>query len=213
MPNVENDFDREKHVFHSPKYRSVVQEALTFFVNTPVHSLPPPERFIGAGVYALYYMGDSPSYLQIAEQNRKTRVLPRYVGKAVPPGWRTARTHGSESADLRGRLAEHSRSIQDVKGLNISDFKCRFVILEKTEGDLVVPVEAELIRKYQPVWNTVVDGFGNHDPGSGRYNQAPSEWDVLHPGRSWAERLTGKPPVLQDIHAKLKSYYSHERLS
>ena len=213
MPNVENDFDREKHVFHSPKYRSVVQEALTFFANTPVHPLPPPERFIGAGVYALYYMGDSPLYLQIAEQNRKTGVLPIYVGKAVPPGWRTARTRGSESEDLRGRLAEHSKSIQDVKGLNISDFKCRFVILEDAEGDLVVPLEAELIRKYQPVWNTVVDGFGNHDPGSGRYNQAPSEWDVLHPGRSWAKRLTGKPPVLQNIHDKLRSYFSHERLS
>jgi hypothetical protein len=212
MPNVENDFDREKHVFHSPKYRSVVQEALTFFTNTPVHALPPPERFIGAGVYALYYMGDSPLYLQIADQNLKTGVLPIYVGKAVPRGWRTARTRRRESEDLRGRLAEHSRSIQDVKGLNISDFKCRFVILEDAEGDLVVPLEAELIRKYQPVWNTVVDGFGNHDPGSGRYNQAPSEWDVLHPGRSWAKRLTGKPPVLQNIRDKLRSYFSHERL-
>lgn len=39
------------------------------------------------------------------------------------------------------------------------------------------------------IWNTTVTGFGNHDPGSGRYNQARSSWDVLHPGRPWADRL------------------------
>ncbi|MBN1176697.1 MAG: Eco29kI family restriction endonuclease [Dehalococcoidales bacterium] len=72
----------------------------------------------------------------------------------------------------------------------------------------VAPVEAELIRKYEPVWNTIIDGFGNHDPGSGRYNQAPSEWDVIHPGRLWASRLTGKPPALQDIIAKLNDHLS-----
>lgn len=45
----------------------------------------------------------------------------------------------------------------------------------RVESDLVVPVEAELIRKYRPLWNTIIDGFGNHLAGSGRYNQARSE--------------------------------------
>ena len=77
-------------------------------------------------------------------------------------------------------------------------------ILEGLESDLVVPVEAELIHRYRPLWNCVVDGFGNHDPGKGRYNQARSEWDVLHPGRPWADRLTGKSPRMKDILAKIE---------
>lgn len=78
------------------------------------------------------------------------------------------------------------------------------MILEGIESDLVVPVEAELIRQYTPLWNTVIDGFGNHDPGSGRYNQARSEWDVLHPGRPWAKRLTGTSPVRKDVIEKVR---------
>lgn len=80
------------------------------------------------------------------------------------------------------------------------------MILDDVEGDLIVPVEAELIRKYTPLWNTVVDGFGNHDPGSGRYNQAKSEWDMLHPGRNWAERLTGEASKLEHIVAKVEKF-------
>jgi Eco29kI restriction endonuclease. len=57
------------------------------------------------------------------------------------------------------------------------------------ESNLIGTVEAGLIRYYTPIWNTLVDGFGNHDPGKGRYNQAKSDWDVLHAGRPWADRL------------------------
>ncbi len=78
------------------------------------------------------------------------------------------------------------------------------MILSGVESDLVVPVEAELIRRHRPLWNTVVDGFGNHDPGAGRYNQARSEWDVLHPGRLWAERLRGESPRREDVIAKVR---------
>jgi len=35
----------------------------------------------------------------------------------------------------------------------------------------------------------VIDGLGNHDPGAGRYNQQRSPWDVIHPGRPWAQKL------------------------
>lgn len=80
------------------------------------------------------------------------------------------------------------------------------MILSGIEGDLVVPVEAELIRRHKPLWNTVVDGFGNHDPGSGRYDQAKSEWDILHPGRLWAKRLKGKSPRLEEILCKIAGY-------
>lgn len=199
-------FDPDLHTFRSPEFQSVVEDAIRFFDRTPVHALPPPVRFIRSGVYGLYYVGDYRLYAKIAEQNRSDLVQPIYVGKAVPPGWRTARAKDSETSDLYRRLREHARSIQQVSDLQPSDFRCRFMILSGVESDLVVPVEAELIRRYRPLWNSVIDGFGNHDPGAGRYNQAKSEWDVLHPGRVWAKRLTGASPRLEHVIAKVQQY-------
>jgi hypothetical protein len=106
------------------------------------------------------------------------------------------------------RLREHARNVHQAKNLEISDFHCRFIILQGAETDLIVPIEAALIRKYRPLWNSVVDGFGNHDPGKGRYNQARSEWDVLHPGRPWADRLMGESPRLEEVMEKVKNSLS-----
>lgn len=70
-----------------------VAEAL---LSEPVHTMP-PERFIGAGVYALYYIGDFPAYTALAEVNRKEQYLcPIYIGKAVPEGARK----GGQSDDV-----------------------------------------------------------------------------------------------------------------
>lgn len=80
------------------------------------------------------------------------------------------------------------------------------MILNSVESDLIVPIEAEMIRQYQPLWNTQIDGFGNHDPGSGRYNQSPSDWDVLHPGRAWVSNLTGTRPDAAAVMARVQSY-------
>jgi hypothetical protein len=87
------------------------------------------------------------------------------------------------------------------------------MILAGIESDLVVPIEAELIRRYKPIWNTVVDGFGNHDPGSGRSNQAKSPWDILHPGRPWVERLTGESQSLEAVVAKIQQFLEQSDLS
>jgi hypothetical protein len=78
------------------------------------------------------------------------------------------------------------------------------MILEGAESSLIPSVEAALIRKHLPLWNTTVDGFGNHTPGAGRYNQSPSEWDVLHPGRTWVMRLTGVVPNIEGIQQKVR---------
>jgi hypothetical protein len=196
-------FDYRLHVLHSPRFQSVVDEAVRFYDNTPVHELPPSGSFVGTGVYGLYYVGDYELYARVTGLNREECVQPIYVGKAVPSGWRTARSQETEAPVLYGRLQEHTRSIQQVENLQVDDFLCKFVILGGVESDLVVPVEAQLIRRYRPLWNSVVDGFGNHDPGKGRYNQAKSEWDVLHPGRIWAERLTGESPELGEVRAKV----------
>jgi hypothetical protein len=162
---------------------------------------------MGGGVYALYYNGGYGLYAKLVELNRDTPTYPIYVGKAVPPGWRTGRVSASVTSDLHRRLREHARSLSQAANLDEKDFQCRFMILNDIESDLVVPVEAGLIRIYRPLWNTVIDGFGNHDPGSGRYNQAKSEWDVLHPGRAWAERLTGLASPIERVIAKIHGYF------
>jgi hypothetical protein len=200
--------DYDKHRFTSPLFRSVVEDAVSFFTQTPVQNLPPEEQFIGVGVYALYYIGQYDLYSKLVDPSYNR---PIYVGKAVPEGWRTARAVQSErGAILYGRLRQHARSIGHTKNLSITDFRARFVILSGIESDLIIPIEAALIRRYRPLWNSAVDGFGNHDPGSGRYNQARSEWDILHPGRPWADRLTGQSTTLDEILRKIDKYIENQ---
>jgi hypothetical protein len=56
--------------------------------------------------------------------------------------------------------------------------------------DIWIPLgENVLIEAFKPIWNLVVDGFGNKDPGRRRASQYCSPWDVLHPGRVFAEKL------------------------
>lgn len=50
------------------------------------------------------------------------------------------------------------------------------------------------------------DGFGNHTPGAGRFQQAKSDWYVLHPGREWAERCTGVANALSAVKANVKRH-------
>lgn len=199
----------EAHIYRCPAFRNTVDKAIAFFDKTPVIGLPPKDQFDGAGVYAIYYKdnGGFPLYSPLSEKNKNTFCQPIYVGKAVPPGWRQGRRISAITPALYGRLKGHSRSISQVKNLALSNFYCRFMILTGPESDLIVPVEAELIRKYRPLWNMIVDGFGDHDPGKGRYNQSKSEWDTLHPGRDWASRLRGPEPNLAKITKKVKEFF------
>lgn len=202
---IETEFDRKRHLFRSPTIIQVVDEAIDFFLNSPVHTLPLSAKFAGAGVYALYYFGSFAPYAKLAALNHNEFARPIYVGKAVPPGWRQARNLAINASSLQQRLREHARNIETAKNLNGTDFVCRFMIMEGQESNLISTVESELIRRFTPLWNSVVDGFGNHDPGQGRYNQSPSEWDVLHPGRAWAKKLTGKRPATKTILAQIQN--------
>jgi hypothetical protein len=104
-------------------------------------------------------------------------------------------------------LRQHKRNISQIGNLEVEDFRCRFMILDGQEADLVVPIEAELIRRYVPLWNSVIDGFGLHDPGISRYGQLLSEWDTLHPGRTWTRRWTGERPSLESIQEKIAKVF------
>lgn len=202
-------FDRTKHVYKNDAFSELVKDAVRFFNGTPVQSLPPETRFTGTGVYALYYTGKHKIYERYAELNRLSYDYPIYVGKAVPRGWRQSRISDgtdNQSYELFSRLREHSRSISTTSELSLDEFSCRFVIFEDEGSDMISTVEAALIKLNKPLWNSALDGFGNHDPGSGRYEQAKSDWDVIHPGRAWAERLNGKPNTSKIVLDKVKAH-------
>jgi len=154
----------------------------------PITNLP-PEPFIGAGIYAIYYDGDFPLYAEISKKNSDGAFAwPIYVGKAVPAGARKGGFGlGADPGQvLYRRLAEHASSIDQANNISLAHFKCRFLVVD----DIWIPLaESLLIEMYQPLWNRKIDGFGNHDPGKGRYNQQRSPWDAIHPGRPWADKL------------------------
>lgn len=207
---MEAIFDREKHIYKSEAFEEIIKDTIRFFNGTPVHKLPPPTRFHGTGVYAIYYTGKNEHYKTLYEQNRLEFHQPIYVGKAVPGGWRQARETktGSVTFELFRRLSEHAKSVNQAKNLELEDFFCRFMILEDGAKHLIGTVEAALIRHYKPIWNTKIDGFGNHDPGSGRYNQAKSEWDIIHPGRPWAEKCLGQSTTIDKVEEKAAEYFT-----
>lgn len=201
-------FDRSKHVFYSPEFEELIKDTIRFFNGTPIQPLPPLESFEGAGVYALYYIGKQGIYRPFHKINRLEFKQPIYVGKAVPRGWRQGRTNESTSMELYRRLCDHTKSIGAAENLCISDFLCRFMILENAASSLIGTVEAALIRNYQPLWNCIIDGFGNHDPGSGRYNQEISEWDLLHPGRSWANKCASSSKNISEVKDSINKYFN-----
>jgi DNA (cytosine-5)-methyltransferase 1 len=52
----------------------------------------------------------------------------------------------------------------------------------------------------------IVDGFGNHDPGSGRGKGLRSRWDTLHPGRSWANKYPKRGETPTQIEQEIREY-------
>ncbi len=203
-------FDRKKHLYKNEAFIELVKDAVRFFNGTPIHIIPPPDTFLGTGVYALYYTGQNPLYQRYAELNRLAYNYPIYIGKAVPKGWRQARISDStinQSRELYNRLREHTRSITVGADLSIEEFMCRFVIFEDESSDMISTIEAALIKLSQPLWNVALDGFGNHDPGRGRYEQAKSDWDIIHPGRLWAERCNGTPKNESTILEKIDRHF------
>jgi len=73
--------------------------------------------------------------------------------------------------------------------------------------DIWIPLgENLLIAMFHPVWNRVLDGFGNHDPGERRKNQRRSPWDVLHPGRPWANKLGSNPRTPTELGKAIEEF-------
>jgi len=185
-----------------------VAEAL---LGRKAHPMGGIKTFQGAGIYAIYYTGSFSAYNRIAGLNAASDlVAPIYVGKAIPAGARKGGVGLDSQATkaLYNRLSEHAESIKASANLSIADFQCRFLVVD----DIWIPLgESLLIAKFSPVWNTLIDGFGNHDPGQGRYNGMRPRWDVLHPGRTWAEKCKARPETAAEISSELTAHL--ERLA
>ena len=183
-----------------------VAESLIQQVSIPLGSI---QRFSGAGIYAIYYKGDFPSYVKMREWNsgENGMQIPIYVGKAVPTGGRK----GTIDSDIAGRgtslfrrLDEHRKSIEQVENLDIKDFLCRYLVVD----DIWIPLgESLLIQRHRPLWNSIIDGFGNHDPGSGRHLGARPNWDTIHPGRPWAVKCADSRYDLRAIAQMIEQYW------
>jgi Eco29kI-like restriction endonuclease len=187
--------------------RNLAASIVSKLLHQPPEEVPIP-RFTGAGIYLFYYTGTFTAYGKIALANQKGKFAqPIYVGKAIPAGGRK----GLEGFDvphghvLSNRINQHAESIKAAKNLSPADFRCRWLVVD----EVFIPLaESLLISHFKPLWNVVVDGFGNHDPGAGRITGKKPSWDVLHPGRGWAGRLqagTTAEEVLSRIEAHVAS--------
>ena len=166
-------------------------------------------RFEGAGLYAIYYSGNNDTYSELSALNQNGNLnCPIYVGKADPKGKRKGISDdlAAKGTPLYSRLTKHAASISAANNLELSDFYCQYLIVE----DIWIPLgEALLISKYMPIWNNFLDGFGNNDPGSGRYNQLRSRWDVLHPGREWALKCRERSETSTQISSEVKEHIKY----
>lgn len=155
-------------------------------------------KFVGSGIYALYYCGAADPYQSLGSHNvSEACSLPIYVGRARGPGARRGVSPLDPVRDrlLWSRIQEHKRSLSHVTNLDTADFKVRALVVMP----IWVPLaEAMAIRRYRPLWNVSISGFGIHDPGSGRQLQKRSEWDHLHPGRLFAKTLKQKQPSVPE---------------
>ncbi len=186
--------------------RNLAESLVRALLQEPCGPLPPPESFTGAGLYAIYYSGNFAPYAGLATINATACTVPIYVGKASPPGAR----RGGLDLDappgnaLYSRLTTHADSIRAATNLRLEDFRCRFLV---TTALWLAVGEELLIKRYKPVWNTKVDGFGNHDPGGGRRAQSRRpEWDTLHPGRWWSAEMLDNPRIPVEIGDSVVAY-------
>lgn len=176
-----------------------------------VEPLAELKRFDGAGVYALYYTGDFPSYAPLARANQhEPGSWAIYIGKAEAESARKGDPDQTSTLDgprLFNRIRNHLRSIQKVHNLDENDFLVRALVVAPTWVPLA---EAVSIRLHHPLWNVLVDGLGNHDPGAGRREGMRPRWDTIHPGREWATKLPPRPESVGAIEQEALQYLHAE---
>ncbi|MGH6649798.1 MAG: Eco29kI family restriction endonuclease [Sphingopyxis sp.] len=145
----------------------------------PLAPFPPPERFNGPGVYALYYTGEHPAYAPLVALDAGRCTYPVYVGRAA----RENKSQGfsprpSTGQELYKRIKKHYDSVSQASDINVDDFKVRYLVLKPAYINLA---ESVLIMAFRPPWNGM--GLGSNVTGGPRMAGKGSLWDSLHPGR------------------------------
>jgi hypothetical protein len=192
--------------FDPLNYHVIADTVVSALLRNPLQLLPLAEAFTGSGVYLLYYNGPFDAYTPISGKD-----IPIYVGRAIPKGGRRGTAalrqieHSNDPA-LFNRLRDHTQSIDAAENLQLADFRCRYLVVTQIWIGIV---ESLLIEKFNPVWNAAVDGFGLHHPGTTRFTQKRSDWDTLHPGRSWTPMMAEGKPVEQ-ILAAIRRHFGLE---
>lgn len=167
------------------------------------------KSFEGAGIYVIYYTGNYEPYSKLGELNRggDGPTVPIYIGKAIPSGGRKGLADPEISAKGRKlfeRLEMHRKSIEAVGNLELEDFVCRYLVVD----DVWIPLgESLLIQRHRPIWNSLLEGFGNNTPGKGRFQGARPTWDTLHPGRSWAKKCAPSKISEEQILHRIEQYW------
>lgn len=180
---------------------------------TPI-GLSDANNIVGAGVYAIYYSGSFAPYAPISSSSDITRdSIPIYVGKAIPKGGRKGGLTNEASATgraLADRLRNHANSISEASNLDLKDFSFRYLVIE----DIWIPLgENMLIESFKPLWNIALDGFGNKTPGIRRATQYKSPWDVVHPGRKFADQLANSPADVNFFTQRISDYFEGKPLA
>ncbi len=78
--------------------------------------------------------------------------------------------------------------LQPSRVAHVHRFQIKTVFLQMTSYLVVDDVwillgESLIILHFRPVWNVVVEGFGSHNPGIGRFAGKCPSWGIFHPDR------------------------------
>lgn len=151
--------------------RTLAESMAKVVLEQPVHPLAKVPTFEGAGIYVIYYTGSYEPYRSIAQRNKNQKwEQPIYVGEAARKGGRKGGVlvEGPAGKVLFNRLKNHLDSIRNTKNLKVDEFWCRYLVIK----DFFIPLcESLLIDRYTPIWNKVIDGFGNKVVGAGRQRE------------------------------------------
>jgi len=161
-------------------------------------------KFYGAGIYALYYTGESEVYSAIS--NSET---PIYIGKASPSG--NPQTYKEQGPKLYDRLNTHKKNIMKVSGILILDFEYRSLVVQ---SGFEAAAEDRLISIFGPIWNKetkLLFGIGKHGDSSTTRQNNKSPFDTVHPGRKWAEGNSEKQSAFEII-SNVKAYLEHSKI-
>ncbi|WP_160118243.1 Eco29kI family restriction endonuclease [Pannonibacter phragmitetus] len=167
--------------FFDPTEPSLIGRFISIaLVAQPRQRLEDLKGFYGAGVYALYYVGDFTPYAPVSRTE-----TPIYVGKADPEG--NPKSPVDQGTKLFDRLKEHRKSIRKVEGIDSNHFECRYLAVQ---SGYQAAAERHLISLFKPLWNNetkILFGIGKHGDSAETRTNNKSPWDTLHPGREWAK--------------------------